>query len=58
LTGYPSGKDVFAFIPLYARIGNPNENAIINIYDGYIYANAKVSGTVNFGIYVLYRSAT
>lgn len=59
LPGYPSGKRVLAVIPTYAypNAGNASEIAIINIYGNLLYANSVVSGSVAFGITVLYSES-
>jgi len=54
LTGYPSDKRVFGYTCEYAYGNNASEAAIVNIYNSYIYANSKVSGTITFGIRVYY----
>lgn len=57
MTGYPTGKTILGYIFEYAYVGNVGEYykiALVNLNGGYVYANSKVSGTVRFGLRVIY----
>lgn len=57
MTGYPTGKTILGYIFEYAYVGNVGEYykiALVNLNEGYVYANSKVSGTVRFGLRVIY----
>lgn len=57
MTGYPTGKTILGYIFEYAYVGSVGEYykiALVNLNDGYVSANSKVSGTVRFGLRVIY----
>lgn len=57
IPGFPTGKNVLGYWVEYAYAGNVGEyynTAIVTLINGYAWASSKLSGTVRFGIRVIY----